>query len=223
LHDALPISPDIAATVDQPLFPAFAVGDVNPLGGSEHRNSAFNSYDATVSVSGHRRSHFLKAGYDGRMFLINVAEARAAPTFSFGRIYTQGPNPLAATTNGGHGFASLLLGAGTQGSLIQNWKNVAARSFYHAFYVQDDWRITDRLTLNAGVRYDFDTPRTERHDRMSWFDPSVRSPLADVVNLPNLHGGLQFVGVDGHPRRQYGGDWNNVAPRLGAAYLLTPK
>ena len=78
--------------------------------------------------------------------------------------------------------------------------------------------------MNAGLRYDFDMPRTERYDRMSWFDPDVRSPLADIVpGLSNLHGGLRFVGVDGNPRSQYQGDWNNLAPRVGAAYQLTPK
>jgi hypothetical protein len=67
-------------------------------------------------------------------------------------------------------------------------------------------------------------PRTERYGRMSWFDPDVRSPLADIVpGFPDLRGGLEFVGVDGHPRTQYKGDWDNLAPRLGLAYQLTTK
>ena len=116
---------------------------------------------------------FLKAGYEGRMLRINVWEARAAGSYTFSRLFTQGPNPLATTALGGHGFASFLLGTGSSGLLYQNWKNVAAQSFYHACYLQDDWRVTNRLTVNAGLRYDFDMPRTERYDRMSWFDPDA--------------------------------------------------
>jgi hypothetical protein len=91
------------------------------------------------------------------------------------------------------GLLLFLLGAGSSGNLFQNWKNVASQSFYQAFYIQDDFRITRKLTLNLGLRYDFDTPRTERFNRMSWFDPSLASPLATAV--PGLTGGLRFVGA----------------------------
>ncbi len=215
---------DIEANVDRPMFPAFAVTDMQSLGGGDHRSSGFNNYSASLSLSRAMGRHFVKAGYDGRMLRINVWEARAAGSYTFSRLFTQGPNPLATTALGGHGFASFLLGAGSSGLLYQNWKNVASQSFYHAWYLQDDWRIGDRLTVNAGLRYDFDQPRTERYDRMSWFDPDVRSPLASVVSqFPDLRGGLKFVGVDSNPRSQYEGDWNNIAPRLGAAYQITPK
>lgn len=219
---SLGLPADIEANVDRPMFPAFTVSDVTSLGGGDHRSSGFNNYNASVSLSRSAGAHFLKAGYEGRMLRINVWEARAAGSFSFSRQFTQGPNPLATTALGGHGFASFLLGAGNSGLVYQNWKNVASQSFYHAWYLQDDWRVTDRLTVNAGLRYDFDMPRTERYDRMSWFDPDVQSPLADVVpGFSDLHGGLKFVGADGNPRTQYEGDWNNVAPRVGAAYQLT--
>lgn len=215
---------DIEANVDRPMFPGFSVTDVQGLGGGDHRSSGFNNYSASLSVSRSMGRHFLKAGYDGRMLRINVWEARAAGSYTFSRLFTQGPNPLATTALGGHGFASFLLGAGSSGLLYQNWKNVASQSFYHAWYLQDDWRVGDRLTVNAGLRFDFDMPRTERYDRMSWFDPDVPSPLASVVpQFPDLRGGLKFVGVDGNPRSQYEGDWNNIAPRLGAAYQITAK
>jgi hypothetical protein len=115
----------------------------------------------------------------------------------------------------------MLLGAGSSGNLYQAWKNVAAQSFYYAGYFQDDWRIARKLTLNLGLRYDYDQPRTERYNRFNWFDPSVASPLASKV--PGLTGGLQFVGVDGHPRSQYTPDRNNWGPRLGLAYQLNGK
>lgn len=210
--------------VDKYMFPRFAVATQTALGGSDHRQSGFNNYGLAASLSKVTGKHSLKYGYEGRMLRINVWEARAAGTFNFGTNMTQGPNPVSASATAGFGFASFLLGAGSGGNFYQNWKNVASQSFYQAFYVQDDWRITRKLTLNLGVRYDFDTPRTERYDRMSWFDPSLTSPLAaKVPAFPNLKGGLRFVGADGNGRSQYTGDWNNLAPRLGFAYQVDEK
>lgn len=218
----LPRSLDTA--VDRYMFPRFDVSTQTSLGGSDHRQSGFNNYGLAGSYSKIMGKHSLKAGYEGRMLRINVWEARAAGTFSFNAGMTQGPNPTAASAAAGFGFASFLLGTGAGGNFYQNWKNVAAQSFYNAFYIQDDWRITRKLTLNLGVRYDFDTPRTERYNRLSWFDPSLRSPLADrVPGFPNLTGGLRFVGVDGNDRTQFDGDFNNIAPRLGFAYQLNEK
>ena len=189
------------SAVDRYMFPRFDVSTQTSLGGNDHRQSGFNNYGLSPSLSKIMGKHSLKAGYEGRMLRINVWEARAAGTFGFTAAFTQGPNPTSASATAGFGYASMLLGAGTSGNFYQNWKNVAAQSFYNAFYLQDDWRITRKLTLNLGVRYDFDTPRTERYNRLSWFDPSLRSPLAEkVAGYPNLLGGLRFVGVNGNDR-----------------------
>ncbi len=159
------------------------------------------------------------------MIRVNVWEARAAGTFNFSAGMTQGPNPNTASSTAGNALASLLLGTGTQGNaLIQNWKNVASQNFYFGGYVQDDWRVTSRLTLNLGLRYDYETPRTERYDRMNYFDPVGASPLAAVVpQYPNLRGGLVFVGVDGNSRWQFEPDRNNISPRVGGAFEINDK
>ncbi|MGC4055526.1 MAG: TonB-dependent receptor [Paludibaculum sp.] len=206
-----------------PDVPRFDVSTQTSLGGGDHRQSGFNNYGLAGSFTKLSGNHTIKAGYEGRMLRINVWEARAAGTFGFTAAMTQGPNPAVSSATAGFGFASFLLGAGTSGNFYQNWKNVAANSFYHAFYVQDDWRITRKLTLNLGLRYDFDTPRTERFNRMSWFDPSLASPLASVNGYSNLKGALRFVGADGNGRSQYSGDYNNFAPRLGLAYQINNK
>lgn len=208
---------DLDSAVDLPMFPRFAVAGQATLGGNDHRRSGFNQYGLIGSYSKIAGKHNMKMGYEGRHLRINVWEARAAGTFNFNAGFTQGPNPNSASATAGYGLASFLLGAGSGGNFFQNWKNVAAESYYHAFYFQDDFRVTRKLTLNLGLRYDFDTPRTERFDRMSWFDPAAASPLTP------LQGGLRFVGVDGNSRTQYAGDYNNFAPRLGFAYQLNEK
>lgn len=213
----------IDTTADRQMFPAFSVAGLRSLGGGDHRQSGFNSWSLVSNVTRIAGKHTLKAGYEGRLLLINVREARNAGAFSFAAGFTQGPNPVAASATAGYGFASFLLGTGAAGNLLQGWKNVASAFTYHGFYIQDDWRLTSKLTLNLGVRCDFDVPRTERYNRMNWLDPSVPSPLNNVPGFSNLTGGVQFVGVGGNPRRQYDGDYNNLAPRVGLAYQLNPK
>jgi hypothetical protein len=219
----LPVSID--ENVDRLMFPRFGVSGMVTLGGNDHRYNAFMSYTAGANLTKVRGNHALKLGFEGRMLRVNVWEARSAGTFNFRANETQGPNPNTASSTAGFGFASFLLGTGQPNDvLIQNWKNVASNSFYWAGYAQDDWRLNSRLTVNLGVRYDIDVPRTERYDRMNYFDPDARSPLADrVPGFPNLQGGVVFVGVDGNSRYQYNWDTNNLAPRLGLSYQVDAK
>ena len=215
----LPASYDQAP--DFQLFPGFAASNYVGIGGGDNRRNAFMSYTALSNWTKIRDRHTYKVGFEGRMLRVNTNEARSAGDFNFGAGFTQGPNPNQASAVAGNSIASLLLGTGSGGSLIQNFKNVATQSFYFAGYFQDDWRITNKLTLNIGLRWDIDTPRTERFNRTNYFDPNLASPLANVI--PNLKGGLVFVGVNGQGRQQFPYDNNNLAPRLGLAYQLNGK
>ena len=227
----LPASIDLAA--DRLMFPALSVGGYRSLGGGDHRNNAFNTLTGIASLSRVQGAHSWKTGFEVRVIRVNVWEARDAAAFNFTATMTQGPNPNTASSTAGNGLASLLLGAGSSGNLYQNWKNVAAQSFYYAGYIQDDWRVTTKLTLNLGLRWDYDQPRTERFDRFNYLDLSPPSPVAAQVkalpaasNCPacaDLRGGLVFVNVGGTPRHQYTADRNNFAPRLGLAYQALPK
>ena len=215
----------IDSVVDRQMFPAISVSGMTGLGGNDHRFNAFMSYPFVNTLTKTAGNHNLKIGGEIRLIRVNVWEARNAGTFGFNAGMTQGPNPNTASSSAGLGFASFLLGTGSNGNtLIQGWKNVAAQSFYYAGYVQDDWRVNNRLTLNLGIRYDYDSPRTERYDRMNFFDLNAPSPLASrQPDFPNLKGGVSFVGVDGNPRHQYFKDTNNLAPRLGLAYQINTK
>lgn len=204
------------------MFPVVSASGFTSLGNQDNRRNAFVTYSYAGSVTRMMGAHTLKAGYDGRLIQVNNRESRATSgTYAFTAGMTQGPNPNTAAANRGISIASLLLGTGSSGSLINSFKDVAAQSFYHAFYFQDDWRVTKKLTLNLGLRYDLDTPRTERYNRMNYFDPNIASPYASRV--PGLKGGLVFVGVNGQPRTQYIMDTNNLAPRIGFAYQAFKK
>ncbi len=202
------------------MFPRVAASGYTTLGNQDNRYNAFMTYTLAGSMMKMRGAHTLKAGYEGRLIRVNNRESRATSgDFAFSAGFTQGPNPNTAASNRGNSIASLLLGTGSSGSLIYSFKDASTQSIYTALYVQDDWRVTKKLTLNLGLRYDLDTPRTERYNRMNYFDPSARSPLADKVpGYASLTGGLVFVGVNGRPRTQYIMDTNNLAPRFGFAY-----
>ncbi len=214
----------IDTAVDQTMFPTFGVNGYVSLGHRDHRLNAGNTYTLSSSLAQTRGAHTLKFGFEGRMFRSNTTELRApSGEFQFNEAFTQGPDPLRASATAGNSVASLLLGTGRSGDrLFTKYKEEAAQSFYLAGYVQDDWRVTSRLTLNLGLRYDLDTPRTERFNRLNYFDPNVRSPLAGrVPGFPDLRGGLIYQGVEGHGRHQYQWDALNFSPRLGAAYRIS--
>lgn len=211
----------VDTAVDFVMFPAFSVSDYRGLGGGDNRRNAFMSYTSVVSLSKIVGRHNMKFGADMRMMRVNTNEARSAGSFNFTRGMTQGPNPNTASSSAGNGFASLLLGTGSSGSLIQNYKNVATQSFYYAFYYQEDWRVNNKLTLNLGLRWDIDTPRTERYNRTNYFDQFVATPASQAI--PGITGGLVYVGVDGKPRTQFDADTNNWAPRIGLSWQLAPK
>ena len=205
--------------LDVQMFPRIAPSGYASLGGNGNRYNAFNSNTALANLTKIKGKHSVKFGFEGRLHRVNVAEFDNQGVFGFSATMTQGPNPNAASATAGNSMASMLQGTGSSGnSLIQNFKNVSTQNIYAAWYVQDDWRITSKLTLNLGLRYDFDSPRTERFNRTNYFDPNVASPLGNGAK-----GGLVFVGVNGADRHQYIWDLNNLAPRIGLAYQANSK
>lgn len=118
----------------------------------------------------------------------------------------------------GNGFATMLLGWGTGGQFHIDPK-AFTRSRYAGMYVQDDWKVSRKLTLNLGLRYEFDIPRWETLDRQSYWDLNAPAP----VKVPgfDLRGVYKFVGPS--RRSPFDGDYNNFSPRLGFAYAMDSK
>lgn len=162
--------------------------------------------------------HTLNFGGEFRILANNDNQlGRATGNFSFGTNFTQGPNALTASSTSGDGFASFLLGLGS-GSVTHYFKIIDTTSHYAGLYVQDDWSVTKKLTLNMGLRYDLFVPRTERHNRATYLDLNVPSPLESVTGISGLKGGLEYPGVNGNPRTVTNTDYKNFAPRLGFAF-----
>jgi hypothetical protein len=177
--------------------------------------------------------HELKFGFEGRLHQQNYIQTNAPlGNFSFADTgSSSGPQGLAGG-QGGDGMASFLMGQmnGNTGYEIQF--RPATENYQYAWYVQDNWKATSKLTLNLGLRYDVSLPRTERHNRMNWFDPTMTNPLNDgkisftdpltgvYVTRPLL-GGEVFNSSS--VRTDWLTDWKDFQPRIGFAYQVMPK
>ena len=185
-------------------------------------NEAGNSYQGAGSLTKVIGNHTLKTGADFRIFQYAGPNGYiASGAYDFESNFTQGPNPTLAGPASGDPIASLLAGLGTGD--VQLLPRVYTSNRYLGLYLQDDYQVTPALTLNLGLRYDVETGRTDRYNHLSWFNFTAPSPIGNLVpSVSNLHGGLEFAGVNGNPKNQFNTDWNNVGPRTGLAYRLNP-
>ena len=135
--------------------------------------------------------HTIKAGAEFRKIQENYYQPNLpGGGFTFNRKQT-GLNPLSSSSSQGDGLASALLGFGSSGTVSIDYPT-AQSSGYAGAYVNDDWRVSRKLTVNFGVRWDADIPRTDRFNRINWLDISAPAPIADNPQVkavfPNLLG-----------------------------------
>ena len=202
--------------------PSTAVAGYAQLGRNGEADYTFQSgttYSFNANATWVHGRHNVKFGIDTRLNQsFENSGFSTSGSFTFDRSFTQGPDPNAPAVNRGNGVASLLLGTGT--GFAQITPALLTSNNYSGVYLQDDLRVSSRLALNIGLRYDVELGRRERYNQLSYFDFNAPSPLAGPAGLPNLRGGLRFVN-DKMPR-QFDTDWNNFGPRVGFAYTLTP-
>ncbi|HUO32496.1 MAG TPA: TonB-dependent receptor [Bryobacteraceae bacterium] len=199
-------------------FPQFNVSGYDQLGNAEFTSTARESENGQVNVSKEKGSHSIKFGFMVELQFLNSLDETSA-MFNFDRGLTSGPVASTNATDSGNSLASLLLGAGASGNAPYNAALALAQRYY-AWYVQDSWKATRRLTFTAGLRYEIQTPRTERYNRLNYFSTGVVSPLAAQTGL-NLVGGLEFDGSS--QRGWWNPDYTNFAPRVSLAYKITDK
>jgi len=176
-------------------------------------------------------THDLKFGFEGRIHQMNYIQTNAPlGYFNFDQ-YGSSACPGDLSICGGDGMASFMMGQTGSGYYELQFQP-AVENFQWAWFAQDNWKVTPKLTLNLGLRYDISQPRTERHNRMNWFDDSVASPLNDgsITYTDPLTGedvtrallGGEIFADAGH-RTNWVTDWKDIQPRIGFAYLLTPE
>ena len=209
--------------LERQFFPGITMTDYDSMGGLGFGNgSTFTASDASSfseTLNKTVGNHGLKFGGEVRFLRDNYLQPTSSfGTFNFNRGFTQ-RNPLAADAASGNAFASLLLGYPASASVPIN-ATFAFQHLYYGVFFQDDWRVNRKLTLNLGLRWDYESPTTERYNQLNaGFDKTAASSL-QVPGLP-LKGGLLFVNEG--DRLPYKRDMNNFGPRVGVAYQLDEK
>lgn len=202
-------------------------------GGDRYDNGYQYSFSTTLSQ--YRGRHNFKAGFQFQLRQNNsIGSNSPSGSFTFDRSFTQGPDPNTRGATVGHGIASYLLGTAASGLTTFNIAT-AHQTPYYGLYFQDDVRLTSRLTLNAGIRYDLKLPSTERFNNMSRWAFVTPNPIEDAARaayarnpIPELPasafrttGGLLFATPE--DRRAARADRNDWSPRIGLAFRVNDK
>jgi outer membrane receptor protein involved in Fe transport len=201
--------------VDQSFFPTVNVSGIDSLAGlyvngeQERLQTPVISNSYEDRVSWQRGSHQFKFGVDWRTSSDgDLFSPTAGGEFTFNNLATSNPaNP----GTGGEGLASLLLGEVYEGQLLQtNHLHSGAQSW--GLFAQDDWRVTPKLTVNLGLRYDLDTPRHEFHNQQNGFNPTEINPVSGTPGV------VTFAGLNGTSIYANNWDTHNFGPRVGLAW-----
>ncbi|MCC6585457.1 MAG: TonB-dependent receptor [Bryobacterales bacterium] len=219
------------------VFPQFSIGDATGLGSS---GPSYNASDGTNLHAGFTKvkgRHTMKWGtyylllreYDGR-----GSDSGASGQYSFGRNWTQ-RDPIVGSADSGWGLATFLLGIPSSGQ-VGVGAFQALQTQYYEFYFQDDWKVTSRLTLNLGMRWEYQGATTDRYDKVvrafDWgYVPSyaaaaqaayAKSPYAGLQSI-NVMGAPIFAGANGQSRSYLNPERDNWAPRIGMAYQVNKR
>ena len=216
-------------------FPHFDFDTLTDIGDNLAGNTTHSIYSLQSTLTRMLGKHSVKAGYDVRLYReFGANPGRQAGDYlirnnaSFTRAQDN------STSQNWQDVSSFLVGLPTSGSIEVNGTRLN-RTWYHGVYVQDDWRLSNRLTLNLGVRYEYEGATTDSANRnVRGFDPnatlSITNPVeaayaaAPIPQVPpsafRVRGGLQFAD-DAHPGF-WDADGNNIQPRAGFAWQLNP-
>ncbi|MDQ6663064.1 MAG: carboxypeptidase-like regulatory domain-containing protein [Acidobacteriota bacterium] len=221
-------------------FPNVQVGNLTALGSWESGDGGTASLTHSFAGTFTRLlgSHNVRFGADSRVYRQNLRRfpLDTSPQFIFSSNYTRGPLDTAAAPTVGGELAAFLLGI-PSGELDRT-ASYAQQDKWFGVFLQDDIKISSKLTLNVGLRYEYETPVTERYNRsVRSFAFNQVSPVAAQAQanyaanpLPELPasqfrvlGGLTFAGVNGNPRTYWNSDKLDFMPRIGLAYQIFHK
>lgn len=210
-------------------FPEIQFSEFAYIGNNGSSQTVSNSLSILPSVTWIKGAHTIHAGLDARFMQSGNDVIGGGPYWWEDRQWTQSNYVASQWTNdSGNSFSSFLLGDMSSGNVSINTKTYWSQHYWAPF-VQDDWKVTRKLTLNLGVRWDFNPAMTERHDYGDYaFDTESTNPIDSEVDhslLPNggpIKGGVTFLGVNGNPRLPYATIYTNIQPRFGFAYAVHP-
>jgi Carboxypeptidase regulatory-like domain/TonB-dependent Receptor Plug Domain len=201
-------------------------GQTSGVGGTANYNTfqyASENSDVSIALTKVVSKHSIDTGFEWLKRFLNVGQP-IAPAGSYAFDYSatdQVTNPADGILVGGSDFASFLVGMGTvPGSESNNYPNFSKDLFaaeangYFGSFVQDTWKPRKNLTITAGLRWDIFRGRTERHNRLEYFDPKAANTV-DGVSYTGAE-----VYVNGNHRSPFDTNLGNFGPRLGFAWQV---
>lgn len=203
------------AGVSAAAFPTISVNGYALLGARGTTNAAVARIQTPItdtqildSLSKYHGRHAFKTGFEYRRgYNRETNDATSSGSVAFTRQITGQPG----VSGTGDAFASFLTGsANTAG--FQSTDTIASHASYYALYAQDDYRVTNRLTINAGLRWEVELPRTVDNNRMNAFDPTAINPVSGTPGI------VTFAGLNGASASAFDPNYGNFGPRLGFAY-----
>ena len=202
-------------------FPPMSMSNLYSLGVSDNNSYyVLASDNFSTSVSKYMGKHSLKMGFDYRRIKAAGNDSNdAAGNYSFNGIFTKSTNTSSGT--GGADLADMLLGYPSSGNIYTSSKLTDIANYY-GLYIQDDFRVTSKLTINIGMRWEHEPGVYEQNNGMIVnFDGTAANPLASKVSGIAPKGEVVYAGNGrtnvGNP---YSSKWG---PRFGLAYQMAPK
>ncbi|MEZ5354209.1 MAG: TonB-dependent receptor [Bryobacteraceae bacterium] len=197
--------------VSERAFPRINTASYAPLGSTAQERVQVPIHDTDIvdTLSLFRGKHAIKTGGEIRLAR-NVDDLNSFMSGQFTFALQSTANP-AASANTGNGFASLLLGFPNAANVLDS-DLLDRRSKFFALFVQDDWKLTQNLSINLGLRWEAHTPKFDANNRMNGFNPAAINPVSGTPGI------ITFAGRDGVGSQLYNGDWNNFMPRIGIAW-----
>ena len=201
-------------------FPNVSMNNAYSLGTNNNFNYVHHSKNFAVQVAKFAGKHSLKGGYDFRRLHADGLDfGNSSGQFDFNGTFTR-----ATSTGGGGGadIADLLLGTPNSATGFIPTK-LYQYSDYHGLYLQDDIRLTQKLTVNVGLRWERESGLKETNGNLiTTFDTKAANSIGVTSGYPSP-GAFRYSGVNGAPTETSNYNKNKFSPRLGVAYQYNPK
>jgi len=229
-----------------PLLPVLTITNYTGLGATNSAAQHFRTLSLGATLTHVQGSHTIRAGAEWeQQNYAEPAQGNTNGTYTFNDTYTEennGTDKTYSENNTSLAYAAFLLGIPTTSSVAAG-APISINTPYYDLWVADTWRATQKLTINAGLRYEFEFGPIEKHnEQIVGWDPTASLPIANAANtayastlakataaqqavLPSslvIQGGPLYAGINGDSVRQFGNSYR-VLPRFGIAYAITPK
>jgi hypothetical protein len=201
-----------------------SAGNATPgLGGAFGGATPQASHNLVMVLSKTIKKHNLRVGYTYRGFSYHTAPPNTPGSFTFNGQYTDATGSSSGATNGYAAIADLELGLPSSISETLYAGPFLNRESYNSLWMQDDFRLTDKLTINAGLRYEYELGQHEVNNKFNvGFSPTAPISYTNFSgSTENLAGGLIFAGVNGAPTHCCGNSHTKFSPRIGLAYQVS--